>query len=117
MVVARVLVGCTPTPQLLFEGCDAYQAERYGETCDAWHVDVVRIGPAYYMGDEPMEPMRHPAMPREGLSLAVKDRVGSPNLYYVVLPGRLDIYADCEFGDCRFKRSVRGTCCDDAAMP
>ena len=39
-----------------------------------------------------MEALRHPAMPREGLSLAMKDRVGSPDRYCVVHPMRLDVY-------------------------
>ena len=72
MVVAVVgsLGGCgAPSPQLLCEGCDAHLAERYGEPCDYWRVDVVRIGPSYDMGDESMAALRHGAIRAKGCLL------------------------------------------------
>lgn len=69
---------------------------------------VERRNGRYYMDGDEMERKRHPNISRGGLSLAMKDRIGSPNMYYVVRhPTRLDIYVNCEFGPCGFKRSIR----------
>ena len=65
---------------------------------------VLRNG-EYYMDGERMEQLRHENMPRDGLSLAMVNRVGRPNMYYLVLPRKLDIFTNCEFGPCNFRRS------------
>ena len=67
----------------------------------------------YLVDGAAMEELRHPNMPPDGLSLAMKDRIGRPDLYYLVLPKKLDIYVNCEFGSCPFQRSLIGTCCQD----
>lgn len=72
---------------------------------------IVKRGGKYYMDGSEMETLRHSNMPKDGLSLAMKDRIGRPSMYWVVLPKKLDIYVNCEFGSCIFKRSIIGTCC------
>lgn len=95
----------------VFTGCDRHMAKTYGEDCSSWTVTIVKRGGKYYMDGSEMELLRHPDMPNDGVSLAMKDRVGRPNMYYLVLPKKLDIYVNCEFGSCTYKRSIIGTCC------
>lgn len=71
-------------------------------------VMVERRNGRYYMDGDEMQRLRHKNMPGGGISLAMKDRIGMPNMYYLVRSrGRLDIYVNCEFGPCTFKRSIR----------
>ena len=74
-------------------------------------MEIVKRSGEYYMDGSEMEQLRHPNMPKDGLSLAMKDRVGRPNMYYLVLPHKVDIYFNCEFGSCAFRRSIIGSCC------
>ena len=54
-------------------------------------VIIVERRGEYFMDGSAMEVLRHPNMPTDGLSLAMKDRIGRPDLYYLVLPNKLDI--------------------------
>ena len=67
----------------------------------------------YFIDGSEMEELRHASMPRDGLSLAMKDRIGEPSLYWHILPGKIDLYINCEFGTCELKRSIKETCCPD----
>ena len=73
---------------------------------------IVKRDGTYYMDGGKMEELRHPNMPSDGLSLTLTSRVGRPNMYYVVLPRMLEIYINCEFGACTFRRSITGSCCE-----
>ena len=89
--------------RLIFEGYDPM-----------WESEtsiVIRDG-AYYMDGERMEELRHEKMPKDGLSLAMVNRVGRPNMFYLVLPRKLDIFINCEFGPCTYRRSIVGRCCE-----
>ena len=86
----------------MFSGYDTYLGAR---------TKIVERDGKYWMDGHEMEKNRHPNMPKRGLSLTMKERVGRPNIYYVVRPYKVDIYINCEFGKCEFRRSVTGECC------
>ena len=72
------------------------------------HVKIEKSGGVYMMDGMVMEVRRHPQIAGEGLSLVIVDRVGEPDMYYVLhRPDELSIYVNCEFGPCRYKRSIR----------
>lgn len=71
-----------------------------------WDTMVVSRDGKYYMDGEEMEILRHPNMPKEGLALTMKNRVGQPNIYWLILEERIDMYLNCETGPCKYKRSV-----------
>ena len=56
-----------------------------------------------------MEVRRHSNITHEGLSLAIQDRTGEPDMYYVLDAKRqtLALYVNCEFGPCTYKRTIR----------
>lgn len=82
---------------MVFEGYDPlWQAQTV----------IVEHDGAYYMDGEPMDELRHRNMPAEGLSLAMRDRIGNPDNYFLVRHGRLEIYTNCEHGPCQLKRSI-----------
>ena len=87
---------------LIFEGFDPVMQ---------WDTAIALRNDKYYMDGQEMEELRHPNMPQDGLSLAMKDRVGRPNMYWLVLPRMLDVFVNCEFGQCTHKRSIVGPCC------
>lgn len=87
---------------LIFEGYDPVMQ---------WDTTIVLRNGEYYLDRQKMEELRHPNMPQDGLSLAMEDRVGRPNMYWLVLPRKLDVFVNCEFGQCTYKRSIIGTCC------
>ena len=89
---------------------DRFVFEGYDSMWEATTSIVFRDGD-YYMDGLRMEQLRHENMPRDGLSLAIVDRIGQPNLYYLVLPRKLDIFINCEFGPCNYRRSIIGRCC------
>ena len=62
----------------------------------------------YFMDGDAMDVLRHPNMPSEGLSLALRDRIGAPDNYFLIRDGRMDVYTNCEFGPCRKKRTISG---------
>ena len=62
----------------------------------------------YFMDGDVMDKLRHRNMPKGGLSLAIRDRIGAPDNYFLIRDGRMDVYTNCEFGPCRKKRSIRG---------
>ena len=71
------------------------------------HVRIEKSGGVYMMDGMAMEVRRHPNIPDRGISLAIVDRVGKPDNYFVLhRQGELSIYVDCEFGPCRYKRSI-----------
>ena len=74
---------------------------------------IVERDGAYFMDGSEMEELRHVSMPRDGLSLAMKDRIEEPSMYWHISPGKIDLYINCEFGTCELKRSIMGTCCSD----
>lgn len=102
------LEGLDDDSKSVFSGFDAL----WGSTARI----VFRDG-AYYLDGELMEELRHENMPEDGLSLAMVNRVGRPDMYYLVLPRKLDIYTNCEFGDCGLRRSVIGSCCESPYQP
>ena len=67
----------------------------------------------YFLDGSEMEELRHVSMPSEGLSLAMKDRIGEPSMYWLILPRQMDLYINCEFGACELKRSIKRACCSD----
>ena len=60
----------------------------------------------YWMDGQPMEEIRHLAMPTMGLSLALQDRIGSPDNYFLIHDQVLHIYTNCELGPCTLRRSI-----------
>ena len=60
----------------------------------------------YWMDGQPMEEIRHPEMPSIGLSLALQDRIGSPDNYFLIHDQVLHIYTNCELGPCTLRRSI-----------
>ena len=71
------------------------------------YVKIEKSEGVYMMDGMTMEVRRHPNILDRGVSLAIVDRVGEPNMYYVLHQGELSIYIDCEFGPCRYKRSIQ----------
>lgn len=69
---------------------------------------IVERGGQYYMDGQAMEKLRHPAMPITGLSLALKDRIGVPDNYFLIFSKQMEIYTNCEFGPCSFRRAIPG---------
>ncbi len=67
---------------------------------------IVERGGRYYMDGDEMDKLRHPNMPADGLSLALRDRRGNPDNYFLIRDRKMDIYIDCEFGPCSLKRSI-----------
>lgn len=80
--------------------------EGYDPLWQAQTIIIKRDG-AYFMDGEEMEELRHPNMPADGLALAIRDRIGAPDSYFLLRGGRLEIYVNCEFGPCTRKRSFR----------
>ena len=68
---------------------------------------IVKRDDVYFMDGEEMEELRHANMPADGLALAIRDRIGAPDNYFLLRDGRLEIYVNCEFGPCTKKRSFR----------
>lgn len=102
------LVQADDGDRLIFEGYDPLSGSK---------TSIVLRGGDYYMDDAymdgaQMEELRHENMPQDGLSLAMVDRIGRPNMFYLVLPRKLDIFTNCEFGPCNYRRSVLGICCE-----
>ena len=92
---------------LLFHGNDTFLAERYGE--HDWPVVIEKTDDGYTMDGMAMEVRRHSNITHEGLSLTIQDRVGEPDMYYVLDAKRqtLALYVNCESGPCTYKRSIR----------
>ena len=67
---------------------------------------VVRRDGRYYMDGAALDELRHRNMPAGGISLAIRDRRGAPDIYFLIRDRAMEIYVDCEFGPCRFKRSI-----------
>lgn len=88
--------------KVIFEGYDTHLG---------FETIIVMQDGKYYMDGGEMEELRHKNMPKDGISLAMKDRIGRPNMYWLVLPKMVELYVNCEFGKCRFKRSIIGKCC------
>ena len=107
--------------QLVFEGDDTFFAEEYGGDKADWHVKIVRRNGKYLyiMGgtEEELTEARHHNMPKDGLSLAIVQRIGRPDNYFLVLPNLMEVYTNCEYGDCNHKRDIVGTCCNDVPEP
>ena len=53
-----------------------------------------------------MQALRHRSMPTHGVSLAMPNRIGQPDNYFLVTPRAVHIYANCEFGPCGHRRVV-----------
>lgn len=113
-VVAPLVRTRTQPSVPAFRGCDLRMADVYDQTCSDWTVEIVKRGGVYYKDGREMVVGRHSNMPDYGLSLALKSRVGEPpDTYYLVTPRNLDIYTECEFGECRYRRSIENAeCCD-----
>lgn len=111
LVLASLLAFGSEAEREVFTGCDRHMATTFGESCSSWTIRIVEQDGRYLMDGQPMEELRHANMPSDGLSLAMIDRVGRPNMYYLVLPRQLDIYINCEFGACTFRRAIIGECC------
>ena len=94
---------------ILFHGYDTFQAERFGEPKHDWLVVIEKTDDGYMMDGMAMEVRRHSNIKHEGLSLAIQDRTGEPDMYYVLDAKRqtLAIYVNCEIGPCTYKRSIR----------
>ena len=97
---------------VIFLGCDYKMATKFSESCVYWTIEIVKRRGKYIMDNLEMEELRHRNMPKEGLSLVIKDRIGQPNLYYLVLPKKLVVYSNCEIGSCTSKREITGDCCE-----
>ncbi len=67
---------------------------------------IVKRGVRYYIDGDEMDQLRHPKMPTDGLSLALRDQRGNPDNYFLIRDRKMDIYTDCEFGPCTWKRSI-----------
>ena len=106
--VAPIPKTASRTPKAIFAGRDT----RLG-----YDMKIEDRNGTYYMDGSRMERARHENMPKGGLSLAMTDRIGDPDMYYVVKPKMVDIYVNCEFGPCEFKRSIIGTCCTADRLP
>ena len=105
------------TAETVFYGCDWRMADNYDETCDDWVVRIVKRADIYYKDGSQMIVARHRNMPDYRLSLAFASRFGPPDTYYLVTPKNLDIYTECEFGECRYRRSIEhAQCCDFVRM-
>ena len=76
-----------------------------------WKSDtVIRKGSAgYTMDGAEMEVRKDPRIRHRGIPLAMVDRIGKPNMYYVldIEGGKLAIYVNCEFGTCTHKRTIK----------
>ena len=72
-------------------------------------VVIEKTDKGYTMDGTAMEERRHSNITHEGLSLAMQDRIGEPNMYYVLDVKRqtLTLYVNCEFGPCTYKRTIR----------
>ena len=107
--------------QLVFEGDDTHFAEQYGGDKPDWHVKIVRRGGKYiYIAgnvEEELTEARHPNMPVDGLSLALVQRIGRPDNYFLILPNMVEVYTNCEYGGCNHKRDIIGRCCNDVPEP
>ena len=101
-VLLSVALTAAAAEEVIFEGYDT----RLG-----FETKIVMQDGKYYMDSEEMEELRHKNMPKDGISLAMKDRIGRPNMYWLVLPKMVELYINCEFGKCKFKRSIIGRCC------
>lgn len=102
ILAAPITLNAEEPETLIFEGHDPVMQ---------WDTTIVLRNGKYYLDGQEMEKLRHPSMPQDGLSLAMKDRVGRPNMYWLVLPRMLDVFVNCEYGQCTYKRSIIGTCC------
>lgn len=60
----------------------------------------------FWMDGQPMEATRHPETPSIGPSLALQDRIGNPDNYFLIHEQVLHIYTNCEFGPCTQRRSI-----------
>ena len=92
---------------LLFHGNDTFLAERFGE--HDWPVVIEKTDNGYTMDGMAMEERRHSNITHEGLSLVMQDRIGEPDMYYVLDAKRetLALYVNCEIGPCTYKRTIR----------
>lgn len=72
-------------------------------------VVIEKTDNGYTMDGMAMEVRRHSNITHEGLSLVMQDRIGEPNMYYVLDAKRetLALYVNCEFGPCAYKRTIR----------
>ena len=95
-VAARVTNG--DKDAVIFEGYDSL-----------WQTQtkIERRDDRYYLDGDRMEEKRHRNMPNDGLSLVLVDRIGDPDIYFLVRDGRMDIYTGCEYGPCTLKRTIR----------
>ena len=100
--VLLLALTASASEKVIFEGYDTHLG---------FETKIVMRDGKYYMDGEEMEELRHKQMPKDGISLAMKDRIGRPNMYWLVLPKMVELYVNCEFGKCRFKRSIIGRCC------
>ena len=105
--------------ELMFYGCDHHLARLYEERCEHWMVRIVRHDDGQYqmIPGGPLEELRHSDIPAAGVSLTLVDRVGEPDTYYVLKPRKVDVWLNCEFGPCRYRRTIQGSCCDAAPAP
>ena len=89
-------------PNVLFRGYDPHIG---------LPVVIEQTDQGYTMDGLMMEVLRHPNIRHKGLSLTftAKDRVGPPDMYYVLDEKRqaLAVYVNCESGPCTYKRSIR----------